>query len=148
MSLLAFAHYDPAAVVTKSTAAALAMTALDTGQLRRTITAPASGFVVCRLRGVIEGAATYPQVQLGVMKAAAVLGRAVPTATVCGTPDADTRMVIEVLIPLVLAAGTHVLDAAYSVEIPVASTAIKYGGPNDATADNAFGGFTFEVYAA
>jgi hypothetical protein len=37
-------------------------------------------------------------------------------------------------------------DAAYGVETGVASTGLKYGGPNDTTANNAFGAFIFEVW--
>lgn len=39
-------------------------------------------------------------------------------------------------------------DAAYGVETAVTSTGLKYGGPNNATANNAFGAFQFEVWAA
>jgi hypothetical protein len=44
--------------------------------------------------------------------------------------------------------ATLVWDAAYGVETVVASTGLKYGGPNDTTGDNAFGGFAFEVWSA
>jgi hypothetical protein len=39
-------------------------------------------------------------------------------------------------------------DAAYGVDIAVASSNINYGGPNDTTASNAWGGFAYEVWAA
>jgi hypothetical protein len=34
------------------------------------------------------------------------------------------------------------------VETVVASTGLKYGGPNNTTTNDAFGGFAFEVWAA
>src|SRR6185503_6677803 len=37
--------------------------------------------------------------------------------------------------------------AAYAVQKVVASTAIKYGGPNNATSNDAFGGFVFEIWS-
>ena len=45
-----------------------------------------------------------------------------------------------------LTPGPAVWDAAYAVEVVVASTGLKYGGPNNATANDAFGGFSFEIY--
>lgn len=37
-------------------------------------------------------------------------------------------------------------DAAYAVETVVAATGWKYGGPNDTTVNNAFGGLQFEIW--
>lgn len=39
-------------------------------------------------------------------------------------------------------------DAAYGIEVTVASTGIKYGGPNDTTSNNARGALIFEVWDA
>ena len=44
--------------------------------------------------------------------------------------------------------GAQVWDAAYGVETVVAVSGLKYGGPNNATANDAFGAFRFEVWAA
>ena len=38
-------------------------------------------------------------------------------------------------------------DAAYGVETAVAATGLKYGGPNNATANDAFGALIFEVWS-
>ncbi len=38
--------------------------------------------------------------------------------------------------------------AAYGVETLVASTGLKYGGPNNTTANDAFGAFQFEIWEA
>ena len=45
-----------------------------------------------------------------------------------------------------LSPGPLNVDAAYGVETLVASTGIKYGGPNNTTANDAFGGFAFEAW--
>jgi hypothetical protein len=66
-----------------------------------------------------------------------------------GELAATTKVPVEALFVVSgLAAGSHTFDAAYSVETAVASTGLKYGGPNDTTSDNAFGGFAFEIWSA
>jgi hypothetical protein len=67
MALLASASYDPAAAVSKATTALLAMTALDTTNLRVTFVAPPNGSVMVRLKGLTTGAVTYPRILLGVL---------------------------------------------------------------------------------
>jgi hypothetical protein len=42
--------------------------------------------------------------------------------------------------------GSQTWDAAYDVETLVASTGLKFGGPNDTAGNDAFGGFQFEVW--
>lgn len=148
MACLGAILLDPATAVTKSTAAALAMTAIDTAAARITFTAPASGRVLVRLKGVIHGATTFPQVLLGVLEGATVVMRVAPSADIGGTALATTFLPIEAAAVLSVTAGSHTFDAAYGVETLVASTGIKYGGPNDATANNAFGAFTFEIWEA
>ena len=86
MSLLGARLYDPVTAVTRSTAAALAMTALDTTNLRLTFTAPASGAVLVSMDGVVHGAATYPQLLL--LRGAGGIGSA---ATVAATVSAISR---------------------------------------------------------
>ena len=49
MNLLKAALYDPSVAVSKATSALLAMTALDTTNLRLAITVPAHGMVRFRL---------------------------------------------------------------------------------------------------
>lgn len=148
MALLAGTLYDPAAAVTKNTTAALAMTALDTTNLRLTFTVPANGIVAVRLFGVMHGATTFPQILLGVLEGATVRGRVAPTATMCGTALATTFVAIEAvyLVTGLTPAATPNWDAAYGVETLVAATGIKYGGGNNTTANEAFGGFGFEIY--
>jgi hypothetical protein len=149
MALLAAKAYDPAAAVTASTAAAIAMTAFDTTNLRVTFTAPSNGIVLVRVAGTIHGATTFPQVLLGALDGATVRGRVSPIGAPSGTALATTFMPVEALFPVTgLTAGTsYTWDAAYGVETAVASTGIKYGGPNNTTANDAFGALVFEVWS-
>ncbi len=150
MGLLAVSNYDPAAAVTKSTAALLAMTAMDAVNLREVFTVPTAGKVLCRLKGVIHGAATMPQILLGVMEGATVIHRQAPQMMLAGTALATTFVPIEVVFVVegLTAGASKTWDAAYAVETLVAATGIKYGGPNDAVTNNAFGAFCFEVWTA
>ncbi len=150
MGLLGGILYDPAVAVTKSTATLIGMTALDTTNLRITFTVPAGGCAFVRMAGVIHGAATYPQILLGVMNGATVVKRQRPMAGINGTAGATNFLTFEGTFTVTgLTAGASTSwDAAYGVETIVASTGIKYGGPNDTTAGNAFGGFCYEVWEA
>ncbi len=149
-NLLAGVHYDPAAAVSKSTAALLALTALDTTNLRLSFTAPASGRVFVRLRGTTHGAAGYPSIHLGVLSGSTVIMRA--TAFLNGQPSAGPAatdlMPQEASAVISGLSGAQTWDAAYAVEGIVAASGLKYGGPNNTTANDAFGGFTFEVWSA
>jgi hypothetical protein len=146
--LLAGTLYDPATAVSKSTASLLAMTALDTTNLRLTFTAPASGKVMVRMAGCVHGATTFPTILFGVLEGATVRGRHSPIGGLKTTAVA-TAMVTQESVFLVsgLTPGNnYTFDAAYGVETIVASTGLKYGGPNNATANDAFGGFVFEIW--
>lgn len=147
MNLLKAALYDPAAAVSKATSSLLAMTAFDTTNLRLAITVPAHGMVRFRLRCVITGATTCPTILLGVLNGATVVGRCTPAyenATANATTQGflcDVEFTATGLTP-----GAMNVDAAYGVEVVVAATNIKYGGPNDTTGNNAWGGFVFEAW--
>lgn len=147
MNLLAAKLYDPAAAVTKATSALLAMTALDTVNLRLAITVPAHGMVRFRLAGIIHGATTFPTILLGVMNGATVIGRMAPRQTLGNTAVATAMLAVEAEFTVTgLAPGAMNVDAAYGVETVIAATGIKYGGPNNTTANDAFGGFLFEAW--
>lgn len=141
--------YLPPTVVTKSTAAALAMTALDTVNLRLSFTVPANGSVMVRIATTIHGATTTPGVHLGVMSGATVVGRMSASVTWSGTQAATSQVNAEVLfvVPNLTPGANLNWDAAYGVETLVAATAIKYGGPNDATTNNAFGAISYEIWS-
>lgn len=150
MGLLAGAAYDPAVAVTKSTTAALAMTALDTTNLRLAFTAPANGTVMVRLQGTLHGAATFPQILLGVLEGATVKKRVAPAGLPNGNLAATTFLTVEALFLVtgLTPSASLTWDAAYGVETIVANTGLKYGGPNDTTVNNAWGAFLFEVWTA
>lgn len=147
--LLAGTAYDPATAVSKSTAAALALTALDTTNLRLNFTVPASGKVLVRLQGVLHGATTFPQILLGVLEGSTVRMRKAPM-TGGGNLAATTLQSVEAMAVVTgLTPGANLnWDAAYGVETLVLSTGLKYGGPNNTTANDAFGAFSFEIWEA
>lgn len=149
MACLGAAIYDPAVAVNKVTTAAIAMTALDTTNLRIAFTAPASGRVLVRLQGVLHGATTFPQILLGILEGATVKMRKAPM-TGGGNLAATTQQSVEAVAVVTGLTPSAALtwDAAYGVETLVAATGLKYGGPNNTTANDAFGGFSFEIWSA
>lgn len=142
--------HDPATAVSANTTTLLGMTALDTTNLRASFTVPASGRVLVRLAGPVHGAATFPGILLGVLQGSTIIGRVSPmggiktTAVATAMVTQEASFVVSGLTP----AANLTWDAAYGVEVTVAATGLKYGGPNDTTADNAFGGFCFEIWEA
>jgi hypothetical protein len=149
-TLLAGKLYDPAVAVTKSMTALLAMTALDTTNLRHTITAPASGRVMWRIRGQYQGSLTMGQALFGVLDGATVRARTAPVRGLPLTGSATTNMALEAsgVISGLTGGNSYTLDAAYGVEVVASAGGLKYGGPNDTTATNAFGGIAYELWAA
>lgn len=150
MGLLAGINYDPSVAVQKATSSLLAMTALDTTNLRLNFTVPANGAVMVRIRCAVSGAATEPILLLGVLQSSTVIARQTPLGAIRGTAVTTTHTVQEALFTVSgLTAGASLTwDAAYAVQVLFAATNIEYGGPNDATANNAWGGFQFEIYTA
>lgn len=149
MALLAATLYDPAANATKATSALLAMTALDTTNLRLTFTVPANGTVLVRLRGVTKGASTSAQLLYGVLEGSTVRGRQIPitgkwSASANALLSGESCFLVTGLTP----GASLTWDAAYGVEFAVASTVISIGGPNNATGNDNAGGFVFEIWEA
>lgn len=123
------------------------MTAFDTTNLRLAITVPAHGMVRFRLRAALVGATTCPVVLLGVMNGATVVGRVQPASTPVTAPAATQVFVLDGEFTATgLAPGAMNVDAAYAVQVVVASTNIKYGGPNTNAGANAWGAFVFEAW--
>jgi hypothetical protein len=150
MALLAGTLYDPAVAVSQATSALLAMTAFDTTNLRLNFTVPSNGSVLVRLSTVIHGGTAAPTVLLGVLQGSTVKGRKAPTGMLyTATGVATQAYAIESIFPVtgLTPSANLTWDAAYSVETLGASTAIKYGGPDNATANDAFGGFCFEIWS-
>jgi len=147
VNLLAAKLYDPTTAVSKVTTVAIAMTAIDTTNLRLAITVPAHGMVRFRLAACLHGATTFPSILLGVMNGASVLGRVAPVQSLGNTAVATALVNVEADFTVTgLTPGAMNVDAAYGVETLVASTGLKYGGPNNTTANDAFGGFVFEAW--
>lgn len=148
MALLAGVNYDPGTAVAKSTASRLAMTAFDTTNLRLTFTVPASGNVMIRIRCNLQGATTFPTILLGVLEGSTVIARQSPLGSISGTALATTRVSQEALFCVtgLTPGASKTYDAAYGVEILLASTNINYGGPDNASGANAWGGLSFEIY--
>lgn len=148
--MLAGKLYDPAVAVAKSTAALLALTALDTVNLRLSFTVPSNGRVMVRMATVVSGGTVFPQVLLGVLEGATVRGRISPTQVMGGTAVATTFLDLDALFVVTgLTAGAALSwDAAYGVETLVTGTNLRYGGPNNVTANDAWGGFAFEIWDA
>jgi hypothetical protein len=149
MSCLGSILYDPAVAVTKGSAAS-ALTAFDTTNARIMFTVPASGRVLVRIGCVVHGATTFSSILLGVMEGATVKGRVCPigglktTAVATAMATQEASFVVGGLTP----AAQLTWDAAWGVETFVANSLIKYGGPNDGTANNAFGALIFEIWEA
>ncbi len=147
MNLLGAILYDPSTAVNKVTTAAIAMTAIDTTNLRLAITVPAHGKVLFRLGACLHGATTFPSIMLGVMNGAGIVGRVAPLQVLGNTAVATALVaVVADFIATGLTPGALNADAAYGVETLVASTGLKYGGPNNTTANDAWGAFFFEAW--
>ena len=95
MKLLAAALYDPTTAVSKSTASAIAMTAIDTTNLRLSFNIPTSGKVRVRTGAVVHGATTFPSILLGVMSGATVKGRVAPIQSLGTTAVATSLVSVE-----------------------------------------------------
>lgn len=146
MNRLGSTLYDPGTAVSKSTAGLLAMTAFDTTNLRLAVTVPAHGCVFFRMQCVVTGSTTLPVVMLGVMVGASVKGRASPRIDI-GNIVAGSSVTLSVEFTVSgLSAGATNFDAAYAVQVIASSTNIKYGGPDNNSGANAWGGFLFEAW--
>lgn len=149
MPLLAGTFYDPAVAVTLATTGDLAMTAMDTTNLRLSFTVPTGGIVQVRISCTVHGATTFPAILLGVLEGSTVRGRMAPIGGLKATAVATTMVTQEAvfLVTGLTPGATPNWDAAYGVETGVAATGIKYGGPNNTTTNNAFGGIAFEIWS-
>lgn len=148
MPILASTLYDPAVLdVSKLTSALLAMTALDTTNLRLTFTVPANGSVLVRQQSCIVGATTYPRILMGILEGATVRLRQSPVGGLLNGIGSDFMPVEVAAVVSGLTPGALLTwDAAYGVEVVVAATHFDMGGPNDAVGNDATGGFAYEVW--
>ena len=148
-TILAQTLYDPSTAVAKSTGSLLAMTALDTTNLRLTFTAPASGNVLVRLGTLVHGATTFPQILLGVLESSTIIGRVpgIGGLKTSAVATAQLAMNAEFVVTGLTPSSSYTWDAAYAVQQAVATTNIQYGGPNNTTSNDAWGGFLYEIWA-
>lgn len=154
MTCLASAAYDPAVAQAQVTTALLAMTAIDTANLRLTFTAPANGNVLVRLRGMVSGATTFPRILLGVIEnspsAGTVRMRQAPMGQYMNGANLTTTLLAQEAVAVITGltpGNSYTWDAAYGVEILFAGTNLRYGGPNTNAGGNAFGAFVFEIWS-
>lgn len=146
---LASILYDPTTAGSKATATLQAMTAIDTTNLRTTFTVPTTGRVGVRIRCVVSGSTVFPTVLLGVLEGSTIRGRVNPQGNwQSGAVAASTWSIHDAFYVFTgLTPGASLTwDAAVSVETAAASTAIRWGGPNNTTANDAFGGIQFEIW--
>lgn len=145
--LIAGVFYDPTTSATEATTSLLAMTAMDTTNLRLTFTAPANGNVFWRIHAQVHGSTTYGSTHLGILESATVVARASPMMCLPETSVATTCVPLEASGVITgVSAGSHNYDAAYAVQVVAGAGGIKYGGPNDTTTDNCYGGIAFELW--
>ena len=125
------------------------MTAMDTTNLRITFTAPASRKVLVRMAGAVHGATTFPQILWGVLSSSTVMGRVAPIGGLKNTAVATAQLAQkgEFVVSGLTPGNSYSFDAAYAVQTAVASSSIKYGGPNNTTTDDACGAFQFAIFA-
>lgn len=140
--------YDPAVAVSKATTSLLAMTAIDTTNLRITFTAPLSGNVLVRMRAPVHGSTTFPHILFGVLDGATVRARVSPIGALKTTAVNTAQLALEgqAVVTGLTPGSSYTWDAAYGVEEVKSSTNLKYGGPNDASGNDAWGGFAYEIW--
>lgn len=149
MSLLGAVAYDPAVETEASTSGRAVMTAFDTTNLRITFTVPASGTVRVRITCTGHGAASYAQNLLGVVQGSTVMGRVAQSGRPSGQAAATTMQGLsaDFIVKGLTPGASLTWDAAWSTKVVFGFSALKRGGPNDTTVDNAFGAVVFMIIA-
>lgn len=149
MTLLGAKIYDPAVAVAKTLASpAMVMTAIDTTNLRITFTAPASGNVLVVMQCAVSGATIWAQPLLGILQSSTVIARVAPVQVPGNAGGFGTaRMLCDATFEVTGLSGSVTWDAAYGSEVVVTTSAIHYGGPNDAAGADAWGAFRYAIYA-
>lgn len=148
--LLSWKHYDPGTVANMSVTAASVITAIDATNLTHTFT-PTGSAAMVRMRGVVHGGTVGGAFHFGVLESGVVRGRTRTNAswTTGGTSPVATDLLVQqsrIIIPGLTPGLAYTWQAALGVETAMAGGNLSYGGPDDATQDNAYGGFTYEVW--
>lgn len=147
MNILGNVLYDPAVAVTKGAAASV-LAAFDTVNARIAFVVPPSGMVRVVIEVTLHGAVTFSQIVLGCLEGATLRGRVVPMALLAGTALATTmaKQRVDYVVSGLAPGAALTWDAAWGIETFVAASLIKYGGPNNATANDAFGALLFQIW--
>lgn len=148
---MAAINYDPATAVSKTAASLIAMTAFDTTNLRATFTVPASGAVTARLKVCAwNSGGNPPTFLLGILEGTTIIVRVSPSGGNVGVIATTlyTTQEMTATIRGLNPGDIKFWDAAYSTENVPGSDAIRYGGPDNAVASDAYGAFTYEVWEA
>jgi hypothetical protein len=123
------------------------MTAFDTTNMRITFVAPSNGTVLVRLRAAEKGATATPRFLFGVMDGSTVKARSAPHSAIRGGGTNALKIWESVMLITGLTPGqSYSFDAAYSVEFAVALTNLGAGGPDNTTANDAYGAMTYEIW--
>ncbi len=127
------------------------MTALDTTNLRLTFTAPSRGVVLVRIRGVGSGGTTNVSFLWGVLDGATIRGRARGLGgfnSIATNFVATDQYVTEAqfLVSGLTGGTSYTWDAAYGVEAALTSGVLKYGGPDNSSQDDAWGGISYDIW--
>ena len=150
MNLLGAKLYDPTAAASFALTTATNLVALDTANLRLNVTIPSHGYLRVRQAcAVTGGTANVPGALLGVTIAGTSIGRVIPVMSVQGTSAAATSWngVHADYTIVTTYTGAQNLDAAAACQVPVAGSALRWGGPNTTgTGTNAYGGFVYEIW--
>lgn len=148
MACLGAVLYDPGTAATASTASLLAMTAFDTTNARITFTAPANGNVLVKLRVTNRLSTTKPGILLGVLDGSTVRARQTPIVSTAGGGSSNLTTSYEIvsLVTGLTPGNSYTWDAAYGVQVLQTSSVFGWGGPNDATANNAYGALNYEIW--
>jgi hypothetical protein len=150
--LLAAAHYDPSTAASVSAAVSTVMAALDTTNLRLAFTAPSSGNVYVRLRGVVSATSSNGECVLwGILDGATIRFRMRGVGGITSNGGSqlvtDRRVYESVGLVSGLTPGTsYTWDAAFFADQAAVSAVVEYGGPNNTTQDDAWGGFSFDIW--
>lgn len=154
-ALLGAVCYDPGTAASKSMTSLLALTKLDAGSnLSITFTSPGTTtWFFYRIRVVYTGASsTFGSAILGLLESGTPVPgtRVTPKRSAPAAVLAGTKTVLDASgVFTGLSAGSHTLDAAYGVQLASsASGALKCGGPDDSTPNNAWGAALFEIWQA
>jgi hypothetical protein len=147
MNLLGAVLYDPSSAATKGSAASV-LAAFDTTNARIAFVVPPSGMVRVVIQCTVHGAATFSQYLLGCLEGSTVRGRVMPVGSQNGTALATTMMsqAVDYVVTGLTPGASVNWDAAWGCETFVANSLIKYGGPNNTTANDNFGALIFQIW--